>query len=61
MFDQILQYLDTAPIAVVLIIYIWFSDRAKAKMMEGYKSIIEKDKETTEKLIDLIEELTRKT
>jgi hypothetical protein len=67
MLDNLLPYLETAPIAVAFIIYVVVSDRLKSKMMEGYKNIvdgykaiIEKDKQTTDKLIDLVEELTRK-
>lgn len=67
MVDQLLQYLDTAPIAVAFIVYVYFSDKQKSKMMErikemmeGYKDMIGKNQETTDKLINLVEELTRK-
>ena len=67
MIEKILPYIETAPIAVAFIIYVVISDRLKSKMMEGYKeivegykAIIEKDKQTTDKLIDLVENLTRK-
>jgi len=60
MLEELSGYLVQAPIAVILFIYIWFSDRQKKQMMDSYKDIVQKDKETTDKLIDLVEELTRK-
>ena len=60
MFEELSGYLVQAPIAVILFIYIWLSDKQKKLMMDGYKDVIEKDKETTDKLINLVEELTRK-
>lgn len=53
MLEELSGYLVQAPIAVILFIYIWLSDRAKNKMIDNYK-------ETTDKLINLVEELTRK-
>lgn len=67
MLDNLLPYIETAPIAVAFIIYVVISDRLKSKMMEGYKDImegykavIENSKQTNDKLIDLVENLTRK-
>jgi len=60
MLEELSGYLVQAPIAVLLFIYIWLSDKQKSKMMDGYKDIVDKDKETTDKLINLIEDLTRK-
>ena len=60
MLEELSGYLVQAPIAVIMFVYIWLSDKQKAKQMEAYKDIIEKDKETTDKLIDLVENLTRK-
>lgn len=60
MFEELSGALVQAPIAVILFIYIWFSDKQKAKMMDGYKEIVNKDKEITDKLLNLIEDLTRK-
>ena len=60
MFEELSGYLVQAPIAVLMFIYIWLSDKYKSKMMDNYRDVVTKDKETTDKLIDLVEELTRK-
>lgn len=60
MFEELSGYLVQAPIAVLMFIYIWLSDKYKSKMMDNYRDVVNKDKETTDKLIDLVEELTRK-
>lgn len=61
MFEELSGYLVQAPIAVLLFIYIWLSDKQKSKMMDSYKDIVKKDQETTNKLIDLIEDIAKKS
>jgi len=53
MLEELSGYLVQAPIAVILFAYIWFADKQKNKLISGYK-------DTTDKLLNLIEELTRK-
>jgi len=53
MLEELSGYLVQAPIAVLLFAYIWFADKQKNKLIDGYK-------ETADKLINLVEELTRK-
>lgn len=53
MLEELSGYLVQAPIAVILFVYIWLSDKQKNK-------IIQSTIDTNDKLIKLIEELTRK-
>ena len=53
MLEELSGYLVQAPIAVIMFIYIWLADKRNSKTLDGYK-------ETTDKMIKLVEDLTNK-
>ncbi len=53
MMDLFAEYFQQAPMAALLLLYIWLSDKQKMKLIKGAQ-------DHNKELMDLIKDLTRK-
>ncbi len=52
MLDSILPYLDSAPIAVIILLYFYFSDKQKQKIIKGMLEQMERLQAQNDRLIE---------